>query len=169
MENMGMILIGFALGGSGIIGSGIIILAHGLAKSGVFFLTGDVLSTYHSTDIAEIHSLLRRMPRSALGLFLGSMAVTGAPPFAIFAGELFIMAQLIQTYGWLLAVVLILFLSIAFIAVNYRTGKMLFTGTRGDTSEKSRWETWIPLINLSLSVLVLFMIPYLEQLLTPIP
>jgi formate hydrogenlyase subunit 3/multisubunit Na+/H+ antiporter MnhD subunit len=97
------------------------------------------------------------------------MAVTGAPPFAIFAGELFIMAQLIQIYGWLLAVVLILFLSIAFIAVNYRTGKMLFTGTRGDTSEKSRWETWIPLINLSLSVLVLFMIPYLEQLLTPIP
>jgi len=167
MENMGMILVGFALGGSGVIGAAIVILAHGLAKSGVFFLTGDVLSTYHSTDIADIHSLFKRMPRSAFGLFLGSMAVTGAPPFAIFAGELFILAQLIQSYGWLLAVVLILFLAIAFIAVNYRTGKMIFTGTHGGIAEQHRWETWIPLINLSLSVLVLFMIPYFEQLLKP--
>jgi hydrogenase-4 component F len=165
MENMGMILIGFSLGGLGLLGAVIIIVAHGLAKSAVFFLTGDVLSVYHSTLIHEVHGLLHKMPRTGAGLFLGAMAVTGAPPFAIFAGELLVFAALINAYGWLPAVVVGLFLAVAFIAVNFRTGKMVFTGTSPGKREHSRLETWVALVNLSLSILVILAFPAFEHLL----
>jgi len=168
MENMGMILIGLSLGGYGLIGAAIIIISHGLAKSSVFFLTGDVLGSYQSTTISDVTGLLRRLPSSATGLFLGAMAVTGAPPFAIFAGELFIIAALVQQYGWVLALVVLLLLAIAFISVNYRTGKMIFTGSSGIRAEPFHAATLVPLVNLALSILVLLAIPWLEHLLKPL-
>lgn len=165
MENMGMILIGFSLGKYGLMGAMIIIISHGLAKSAVFFFCGDILSTYGSTQIDDVHGLMKKLPRSASGLFLGAMAVTGAPPFAIFIGELFVFAALIHQYGWLLALIVMLFLAIAFIAVNFRVGKMLFTGSAPGNKERARIETWVPIINLTLSLMVLIFIPYIEALL----
>ncbi|UBM63131.1 hydrogenase 4 subunit F [Candidatus Sulfidibacterium hydrothermale] len=165
MENMGMILIGFSLGGYGLLGAVIIIVSHGLAKSGVFFLTGDVLSRYHTTEMRDVNSLMQRLPRAASSLFIGSMAVTGAPPFAIFVGELFIFSALIAQYGWLMALVIILFLAIAFIAVNFKTGKMIFSENEKIKREKPHLESWIAIVNLILSFLVILFIPYFELLL----
>ncbi len=165
MENMGIILIGFSLGGYGLLGAVIIIISHGLAKSSVFFLTGDVLSRYHTTDMQKVNGLMQRLPRAASTLFIASMAVTGAPPFAIFVGELFIFSALIAQYGWLIALIVILFLAIAFIAVNFRTGKMIFTGDENIKRERPHLESWIAIINLILSFLVILFIPYFELLL----
>ncbi len=165
MENMGMILIGISLGGYGLLGAVIIIISHGLAKSSVFFLTGDVLSISHTTDMRKVNGLIQRLPRAASALFVAAMAVTGAPPFAIFVGELFIFAALIAQYGWLLALVVILFLAIAFISVNFKTGKMIFTGRENLKRERSRTETWVAIVNLALSFLVILLIPYFETLL----
>ncbi len=165
MENMGMILIGFSLGGYGLLGAVIIIISHGLAKSSVFFLTGDVLSISHTTDIQKVHGLIQRLPRTAATLFIAAMAVTGAPPFAIFVGELFIFSVLITQYGWLLALVVILFLAIAFISVNFKTGKMIFTGNESFKRERSRTETWVAIVNLVLSFIAVLFIPYFELLL----
>lgn len=165
MENMGMILIGCSLGGYGLLGAAIIILSHGLAKSAVFFLTGDILGTYDTTNMQQVRGLLQRLPRTAAALFLAAMAVTGAPPFAVFVGELYIFAALVAAYGWVLALTLMLFLAIAFIALNYRTGKMLFIRDETVIREKPHIETVVPIINLVLSLLVLAFIPYIEQLL----
>lgn len=165
MENMGMILIGLSLGGYGLLGAVIIILSHGLAKSSVFFLTGDILSISHTTNMQQVNGLIRRLPRAASALFLAAMAVTGAPPFAIFVGELFIFAAMIAKFGWLLALVVILLLAVAFISVNFKTGKMIFTGKNDLKRERSRTETWVAIVNLVLSFLVIFFIPYFETLL----
>jgi hydrogenase-4 component F len=165
MENMGMILIGLSLGRYGLIGAAVIIVSHGLAKSGVFFLTGDILNHYRTTTIKEVHGLWRQQPATATGLFLGSLAVSGAPPFAIFAGELLIVAELVHRYGWILGFFVLLFLAIAFIAMNYRTGKMIFTGDGGEKSKFFDVATIVPLVNLVLSLLTLLAIPFLEQLL----
>ena len=165
MENMGVILIGFSLGGYGLLGAVIIIISHGLAKSSVFFLTGDILGSLHTTDMNKVNGLLQRLPKTAATLFLAAMAVTGTPPFAIFVGELFIFSALVAQYGWVLSVVVLLFLAIAFIALNFRVGKMIFMKHEKIVREKFHIETIVPIINLTLSLLVLFFIPYIEQLL----
>lgn len=165
MENMGMILIGCSLGGYGLIGAAVIILSHGLAKSAVFFLTGDILGTYHTTEMQQVRGLLQRMPRTASALFLAAMAVTGAPPFAVFVGELYIFAALVAQYGWVLALVIMLFLAIAFISLNYRAGKMIFIRDENIIQDKAHIETVVPIINLIFSLLVLAAVPYIEHLL----
>jgi hydrogenase-4 component F len=165
MENMGMILIGFTLGKFGLLGAVTIIISHGLAKSSAFYLTGNVLSVYHSTSLREVHGLLRKMPATAISLFFASMAVTGAPPFAVFAGELFIFKELIHQYNWGIALVIVCFLAIGFIAVNVRTGRMIFTGTPPAGPKEFRAETWVPVVNLFLSALVVLAIPYIERIL----
>ncbi len=165
MENMGMILVGFSLGGYGLLGAGIIIVSHGLAKSGIFFLTGNILTAYHTTDMKGVNGLLSRMPRTAFTLFLASMAVTGAPPFGIFAGEFFIFSALIASYGWGIALFLLIFVAIAFISVNFKVGKMIFTSHDEPYNGHSRIETWIPVVNLTLSFLSLLCIPFFEMLL----
>ncbi len=165
MENMGMILIGLSLGKLGLLGAVIIILSHGMAKSSVFFLSGDVLSVYHSTDIEKVKGLMQRMPRIGASLFMGSMAVTGAPPFGIFVGEFLIFSALIAQHGWLIALIVILLLAIAFISVNFRAGRMIFSHQEKPIKEKTHTETWVSIINLILSFLVILFIPYLELLL----
>ena len=165
MENMGMILIGLSLGKLGLLGAVIIVLSHGMAKSSVFFLSGDVLSVYDSTDIEKVKGLMQRMPRIGATLFMGSMAVTGAPPFGIFVGEFLIFSALIAQYGWLLALIVILLLAIAFIALNFRAGKMIFSSEEKFITEKPFAEIWVSTINLILSFLVILFIPYLELLL----
>jgi hydrogenase-4 component F len=165
MENMGMILIGFALGKYGLLGSVVLIISHGLAKSSAFYLTGNILSVYHSTALSDVHGVLRKMPATGFTLFLASMAVTGAPPFAVFAGELFILKEFIHQYNWGLALLIVFFLAIAFIAVNVRTGRMVFTGNPPGGEKVFRKETWVPAVNLILSALVILMIPYIEKLL----
>jgi hydrogenase-4 component F len=165
MENMGMILIGFSLGNYGLLGAVVLILSHGLAKSSAFYLSGNILSVYHSTKLQDVHGLFRKMPVTGFTLFLTSMAVTGAPPFAVFAGEFFIFREFIHQYSWWLALMVIGFVAIAFIALNVRTGRMIFTGNPPDDIKVFRAETWVPVINLILSVLVIFMIPFIEKLL----
>lgn len=165
MENMGMILIGFSLGKAGLLGAAIIILSHGLAKSGVFFVTGNVLSSFHTTEIAEVEGLLYKMPKSAVSLFAGALAVTGAPPFAVFAGELLILTGLMHAYGWFWPLVVMCFLAIGCISVNYRAGKMVFSGLQESRPEQLRVETFVPMLNLALSILALALIPFLETLL----
>jgi len=165
MENMGMILIGLSLGKLGLLGAVIIILSHGMAKSSVFFLSGDVFSVYHSTDIEKVKGLMQRMPRIGASLFMGSMAVTGAPPFGIFVGEFLIFSALIAQHGWLIALIVILLLAIAFISVNFRAGKMIFSHEEKFIKEKTHTESWFSIVNLILSFLVILFIPYLELLL----
>ena len=165
MENMGMVLIGFALGKYGLLGSVVIIISHGLAKSSAFYLTGNILSVYHSTALHDVHGVLKKMPATGFTIFLASMAVTGAPPFAVFAGELFILKEFVHQYNWWLALLIICFLAIAFIAVNVRTGRMVFSGNPPDNNKVFRSETWVPVINLILSALVILLIPYIEKLL----
>lgn len=164
MENMGMILIGFSLGGYGLLGAVIIIVAHGLAKSSVFFLSGNILTLYRTTEMDQVKGVLYRLPRTGFTLFFAAMAVTGAPPFAIFVGELFIFSALIAHYGWITALVLALFLAIAFITVNFRSGKMIFTAHDKVSHGHSRLETWIPIVNLVLSLLTILLIPFFENL-----
>ena len=100
-----------------------------------------------------------------LSHFLAALAVTGTPPFAIFAGEILIFSALIGQYGWWPAAVVMVFLVIAFIAVNFRIGKMIFTGNEQQQKQRQPIETLVPIINLSLSLISLLFIPYIEHLL----
>jgi hydrogenase-4 component F len=160
MENMGIVLIGIALGGKALTGALIVIIAHAFAKSAVFYLTGNILIRFNETKIKSIHGLIKKMPFTAYCLFFAVLAATGAPPFATFFGEILIFSKLIAKYGCILALILGIFISIAFISANYYTGLMIFSEKEKDIKERKSLVNYIPLINVGLAFATIFLIKF---------
>ena len=89
VEHMGVIALGFGFGGSfGVAGALYHMLNHSLNKSAMFFGAGAVMRAYQTKRIPGIRHVMQKLPMLG-GLWLaGAVAITGAPPFALFLSEL---------------------------------------------------------------------------------
>ena len=100
VENMGIIAIGFGLGGAGILGGLIHMAAHSLVKGGLFLTAGNIYSIFHTKRIAGVRNLLRISPVSGILWLLGVVGITGSPPFLTFRSELLVVRQMLtMKYG----------------------------------------------------------------------
>jgi hydrogenase-4 component F len=158
MENMGIALIGFALGGKALTGALIVIVAHAFAKSAVFYLSGNILIRFNDSSIKGVTGLVRKMPFTGYCLFFAVLAATGAPPFATFIGEILIFSEILSSFGWILAVVLGSFIAMAFISTNYYTGKMIFSEKEKDVKERKSLVNYVPLLNILMAFFIIFLI-----------
>ncbi|MFH0841242.1 MAG: proton-conducting transporter membrane subunit [Bacteroidota bacterium] len=99
MENIGIIGIGIGIGIIGVasgnntlsllgLGGGMLhVLNHSLFKSLLFFNAGSVYQAAHTRNTEQLGGLMKKMPYTA-GLFLiGSLAISGLPPFNGFISE----------------------------------------------------------------------------------
>ncbi len=163
MENMGMALIGISLGGYALIGVFVLIISHAFAKSSTFFLSGNLLSRYKTLKIDEIKGVAKRMPSTAYTLLFDAMAITGMPPFGTFFGEIMIILVLLSVLniGWTL--LLVGFLALAFISMNFKVGKMIFSDSEGEKMDRKRIGTLVPIIDTVFSILVIFFIPFISK------
>ncbi|HEU24084.1 MAG: hydrogenase 4 subunit B [Mesoaciditoga sp.] len=163
MENMGMALIGISLGGYALLGVMILIISHAFAKSSTFFLSGNLFSRYKTTKIDEIKGVSKRMPSTAYALLFSAMAITGMPPFGTFFGEIMIILVLLATMPTGYTILLLSFLALAFISLNFKVGKMIFSNSEGENMERKRVGTIVPIIDTVLSLLIVFFIPWIEK------
>jgi hydrogenase-4 component F len=164
IENMGVILIGISVGGIAAVGAVVILVAHAFAKSSMFFLSGNLLSRYKTTDIAGVGGVRNRMPTTGYSLFFGSLAITGAPPFGIFAGEVMIVGALFADGKIVLAIAILLLLVLAFLAVNSRVIRMVFSPSEGESMERGKLGTLVPLVFIVLSAVTILFIPEIGAL-----
>lgn len=114
VEHMGVIALGFGFGGPlGIAGALYHMLNHSLNKSAMFFGAGSVMRAYETKRIPSIRGVLRNLPMLG-GLWLaGAVAITGAPPFALFLSELSIIrAGLAGSQYFLIALMAVLLIII---------------------------------------------------------
>ncbi|MHB1493076.1 MAG: proton-conducting transporter transmembrane domain-containing protein [Thermoplasmataceae archaeon] len=128
MENMSIALLGLITGGIGFLGAILILLSHAFAKSGAFYSSGNILEIYGTRNINMIKGMKNRMPYTSSTLLLSSLAVTGAPPFATFIGEFFIIYQLIAIGQIFAVVILVITLLIISLSVVYKVSMMIFDG-----------------------------------------
>jgi hydrogenase-4 component F len=112
IEHMGVIALGFGFGGPlGVAGALYHMLNHSLNKSAMFFGAGSMMRAYGTKRIRTIRSVMLHYPMFG-GLWLaGAIAITGAPPFALFLSELTIIRAGLARSEWffvgLIAVLLI--------------------------------------------------------------
>lgn len=157
IEQMGMIAIGFGFGGPlGVVGALYVMLAHSLTKPLVFFGSGIALYGYGSRYIGAVTRFGKAYPYAGILWLIGAVSITGAPPFAVFLGELVILRAGVRTPNlwavWILGVLLI----IIFIAFLGHFLKMFF-GREGEPkiSLHLSWEILAPMTVLAVAVLVL--------------
>jgi NADH:ubiquinone oxidoreductase subunit 5 (subunit L)/multisubunit Na+/H+ antiporter MnhA subunit len=74
----------------GIVGGLVFLLAHSLAKAGLFLAVGIVEHRTHTKDIRELGGMIRVMPVTAIAFVLCALTIIGFPPSAGFIGKFMI-------------------------------------------------------------------------------
>jgi len=111
IENIGIIGIGIGLGifgsatGNNIIcvagyaGALLHTLNHSLFKSLLFYSAGSVTSAVHTRNIERMGGIMKLMPLTAWAFLIGSIAISGIPPFNGFISEFLIYFSLFSGIG----------------------------------------------------------------------
>lgn len=99
VENIGIILMGAGLGmmgisldnpvmaGFGFAGSLLHVLNHSIFKSLLFFGAGAVIKKAGTSHVDELGGLMKRMPVTGRSFLVGSVSISGLPPFNGFVSE----------------------------------------------------------------------------------
>ncbi|AGF77413.1 formate hydrogenlyase subunit 3/multisubunit Na+/H+ antiporter, MnhD subunit [Desulfocapsa sulfexigens DSM 10523] len=102
VENIGIILIGLGIGMVGVseqnqamaffgfAGAMMHVFNHSIFKSLLFMGAGAVLHKTKTKNIEELGGLMKRMPFTGRTFLVGSVAISGLPPFSGFIGEFLI-------------------------------------------------------------------------------
>jgi hydrogenase-4 component F len=117
IENMGVIAAGIGLGGAASFGALLHAVNHSLCKAGLFFLAGNVLRAYGTTQATAVRGLSRRLPATALMLAALWLAIGGAPPFGPFISELVILRAAIDSGHVWLGALFVTLLAVAFLGL----------------------------------------------------
>ncbi len=166
MENMGIALIGLSLNKYAFFGAIILLVSHAFAKSATFYLSGNILARYKTHSIEEVNNLSIRMPFTGYTLTFSSLAITGAPPFGTFIGKIMILYGMFEVFGIFWPIVLVGFLVVSFISLNYKVGKMVFNRSEGEFEDRKNVGRIIPIINTSIAILIIIFIPKIIELLS---
>lgn len=118
IEHIGIVLIGFGLGGLGVFGGLWHLLNHALAKSAGFYGAGLVLLRHEHKFMARLPGLLREYPVAGVALLVAGLVLAGMPPFGLFVSEITIIANAMMTvpsiaYGFI-AVLTLAFATLLF-------------------------------------------------------
>lgn len=94
VEHMGVVAVGAGLAGLGgpaaaLAGWGAVfhLFSHACTKAALFFSAGNLVHAWGTRRLDRIHGALRLVPLTGTALLLGGFALTGMPPFALFASE----------------------------------------------------------------------------------
>jgi hydrogenase-4 component F len=155
VEHMGIAAIGVAFGGPlGLGGALLQLINHAVTKSLMFFATGHVLLRYGTKEITGVPGVARILPVSGAMLVLGGLALTGAPPFGIFASELTIFAAGFRTGQAPAAAVALTLVALVFVGIFGALNRMVFgTAPAGVVGGERSWTGQIAMA-LSLVVIV---------------
>jgi hydrogenase-4 component F len=169
MENIGLIVLAFGLGGPVGIFAGLLqAVNHSLVKSLMFCTTGNILIKYHSRNLDQVKGMLQAIPATGVLMIAGAFALVGVPPFNIFVSKFFIIASgLSAGYMWLMILCLLL-LTVVFAAFFRVIGSALF-GEKPDNVVRGE-ANWLTLFSgaaliLLIVVLGLYIPPQLMTLL----
>jgi len=127
VEHMGIILTAAGLGGhAAAYGAMVQIFSHAFTKSFCFFAAGAVLMALGTREIAAVRGLIRSSPAAGAALLTGSLAIAGAPPFAVFLGEFAILKAGIAGGHYVATGLLAIFLAVAFFGILLHVNRMVF-------------------------------------------
>jgi NADH:ubiquinone oxidoreductase subunit 5 (subunit L)/multisubunit Na+/H+ antiporter MnhA subunit len=100
LGQLGYVYLGLASGTPmGLAGGLAFLLAHSIAKAGLFLCVGIVEKSAHTRDLREMGGLLKRMPLTAIAFAICALTIAGIPPTAGFTGKLLIVLGLLQAHA----------------------------------------------------------------------
>lgn len=160
MEHMGLIAMSSGFGGIGLFAGMFHMLNHAFTKSLLFMTAGNILSALHTREIERIRGLFKVMSLTAFLLILGTLAITGTPPFSVFGSEFLIVLSGFKTGHLVAVLVAVSGLVMVFAGLGFHVTKMLFGEPEiAENREVSSYQLLVPFILLLIILLTGFYLP----------
>ena len=112
IENMGILIIGTALGGLGIFAAIIHLIGHSLIKASFFLTSGNILKIYGKKKIKKIKNIITNDKRTGWLWILCLLGITAFPPSVLFISEFLIIKSMFLKEHYILALIFVLLLTI---------------------------------------------------------
>jgi hydrogenase-4 component F len=126
IEHMGIVALGVGLGGPlGIFGALLHAFNHSLAKTLLFFTTGNIRDHFGTLRMDRIRGMARALPWTSSALVVGSIAIVGMPPFGLFVSELAVLGAAFSQAHYFIAVLMLAGISVVFGALLHHFQLML--------------------------------------------
>ncbi len=166
VENMGLIAIGLGIGTPlALFGAMFQVMAHSVCKPLIFFCSGNVTQAYETRNMSEIRNVSGKMKFTGFATAAGGLAVSGAPPFPLFIGELLIILGALSAGMYYLAGFLGIILIFVFAALILNIFPMLSGSTDKEVKERKSFFGSLSIIMLIvIAVFIgLFMPEYMRE------
>lgn len=109
ISQLAFILLGLSAGTEvGLVGGLLYIMAHSVAKAGLFLCCGIVEHNMHTKDMTKMGGLIKTMPKTAFAYILCAFSVMGIPPFAGFFAKDLVIEGIVDAGHPILAAVFII-------------------------------------------------------------
>lgn len=154
IENMGLLAVAVGLQAAPVFA--LHALAHSLAKSSAFLLSGNVIKEFGTVSLAKLGGVMRRSPGLGFALLATGAAVMGAPPFGSFVSEWLLLSKTADEGRWGILIALVAGLAISFVAVVIHLGRFVFGEKRARTDNQGSAGSILPACLLLAASAVLF-------------
>lgn len=173
ISQVGYILLGLGIGSHlAVTGALLHLMGHATVKSLLFLNSGAVEQATGTRNLDELGGLRARMPVSSGTAFVGSLAISGVPPFCGFWSKLLIVIAAVQAGYHPLALVAVLVAALT-LATYLKVQGTAYRGALPQALEDVRdvaWSMRVPLVALAVLSLVLGILllePFRSFLLDP--
>ncbi len=126
VEHMGILALGVGLGGVAVWGALLHVISNALTKGVLFLSAANIHRAYGVKTTGEVQGVLRRLPLSGWMFLLGFLAITGAPPFAPFVSEFYLVSAAFQQGQWVAGSLFVFLLLIIFFGFGSTVVSMVF-------------------------------------------
>ncbi|MCQ2084928.1 MAG: hydrogenase 4 subunit F [archaeon] len=155
IEHIGLITIGFGIGTDLAIYTALfMVMAHSLTKPILFFCAGNIMQAYGTKDMSVVRGLATKLPFTATMLSIGTLAIVGMPPFAVFMGEFSLFMAMIDSGMWWLAGIAVVLIIIIFSGFARHIYPMLTGETDKEVHYSKDVTRYIPFVVLAGAILV---------------
>ena len=127
IENMGILIIGLALGGVASVAAIIHLLGHSLIKASFFLTSGNVLKIYSSKKIKSVTGLLNVDEKTGWLWIASLVGIVALPPSLLFISEFMIIKEMLSQNKIALCVAFLFLLTIILYGLAKAVIKMVFT------------------------------------------
>jgi hydrogenase-4 component F len=115
IEHLGIIALGFGLGGLGTFAALFHTFNHSLCKTLSFFAAGRLGQVFGSHDMEQMSGALPVSPVWGIGIFGSLLALIGIAPFALFISEFQLVKAAVDSQAWVVLSLFLLGAAIVFV------------------------------------------------------
>lgn len=135
VENMGILVIGTALGGVGVYAAILHMIGHSLIKSSFFLTSGNILEIFGTKKIKSISGILQADRKTGWLWILSFAGIVAFPPSVLFISEFLMIRTMLVSKQYILCAFFVILLTVVLFGLAKAVTKMSYGKVNAEKAE----------------------------------